>query len=125
MELYNLHRAREHLARGLVLVEGFFGAVHVSEAGFPNVVAAMGSELSPWQAELIADAPEVIVIFDGDKAGRAGGGAARDSPCRAHPLFRLVQLPNDTSPDDLGPRALRWLINGVQQLELVEVAFKQ
>jgi DNA primase len=122
VELYNLHRARDHLSRGLILVEGFFGAIHVSEAGFPNVVAAMGSELSPWQAELIADAPEVIVLFDGDEAGRVGGRTARDMLAE-HTTARLVHLPVDKSPDDIGPRALRWLINGMQQLELTEIAF--
>jgi DNA primase len=124
VELYNLHRAREHITgRGLILVEGFFGAVHVSEAGFPNVVAAMGSELSRWQAELIADAPEVIVLFDGDEAGIAGGQAARELLAE-HTTVRLVSLPEDKSPDDMGPRALRWLINGMQQLDLTQVSFE-
>jgi hypothetical protein len=110
VELYNLHRAREHLVRGLILVEGFFAAVHVSEAGFPNVVAAMGSELSRWQAELIADAPEVIILFDGDDAGRAGSHAARNLLAE-HTTVRVITLPEDKSPDDLGPRVLRWLVN--------------
>jgi DNA primase len=124
VELYNLHRAREHMTgRGIILVEGFFGAIHVSEAGFPNVVAAMGSELSPWQAELIADAPEVIVIFDGDEAGRTGGRAARELLAE-HTTVRLVTLPEDKSPDDVSPRALRWLINGMQQLDLTQVSFE-
>jgi DNA primase len=123
VELYNLHRAREYLVHGLILVEGFFAAVHVSEAGFPNVVAAMGSELSPWQAELIADAPEVIILFDGDDAGRAGSHAARDL-LADHTMVRVITLPQHKSPDDLGPRALRWLINGMQQLALTQISFE-
>jgi DNA primase len=123
VELYNLHRAREHLTRGLILVEGFFGAIHVSEAGFPNVVAAMGSELSPWQAELLAEAPEVLILFDGDEAGRSGGRAARELLDK-YTTVRLVALPKDKSPDDISPRALRWLINGMQQLELAQVSFE-
>jgi DNA primase len=65
--LYNLHRAKEHQAeKGLILVEGFFTVLKLYEAGFPNVVAAMGCELSDAQARLLHDAKEVILLLDGN-----------------------------------------------------------
>jgi len=44
--LFHLHRAKEHAGRGLIVVEGFFDCFKVHQAGFPNVVALMGSALS-------------------------------------------------------------------------------
>src|SRR5258705_2735626 len=44
--LFNLHRAKEHAARGLIVVEGFFDAMKVHQAAYPNVVALMGSTVS-------------------------------------------------------------------------------
>jgi DNA primase len=54
--VYNLHRAREHAkSAGLIVVEGFFDAMRLWQAGFPNVVALMGSALSEAQEALIVD----------------------------------------------------------------------
>ena len=73
--LYNLHRAAR-LAReeGLVVVEGYVDTFKVHQAGFPNVVALMGSVLSERQRELLVEAArpsgKITLWFDEDKAGR-------------------------------------------------------
>lgn len=121
--LFNLNRAKEHLAEGIVLVEGFFSALKLYEAGFHNVVAAMGSDLSPYQARLLADSAEVIVLFDGNEAGRIGTDAALERLAPLVPIVRLVKLADGLEPDDLPPKALRWLLNGLKALDLAEVAY--
>jgi DNA primase len=68
--LFNLHRAVEHADRGLIVVEGFFDCFKVHQAGFPNVVALMGSTLSePQEQLLLAHADRLTLFLDGDDAG--------------------------------------------------------
>ncbi|MFA4973006.1 MAG: toprim domain-containing protein [bacterium] len=122
--LYNLHRARENASEsGIILVEGFFSVLKLHEAGLPNTVAAMGCDLSEAQARLLADVKEVIIIFDGNEAGRNGAQAARKRLEELNVPVRLVHLPDDMEPDDLPPKGLRWLVNGMIGLDLAEVSF--
>ena len=54
----------------MVLVEGFFGCIHVWQAGFP-AVALLGSSLSEEQEFLICSYfTNALLLFDGDDAGR-------------------------------------------------------
>ena len=50
--LFNHHRARKaaHDSGAIVVVEGYIDAIAVSEAGFPNVVAPLGTALTPINA---------------------------------------------------------------------------
>lgn len=121
--LYNLHRARgPGLEKGLVLVEGFFSVLALHEAGFENVVASMGCELSAHQAMLLTAFPEVVILYDGDGPGTLGASAAREK-LAGKTIVRLITLPAGTKPDELSPRALKWLINGVQLLDLEHVTY--
>jgi DNA primase len=75
--VYNLHRAKEHVeGDGLIVVEGFFDAMRLWQAGFPNVVALMGSALSEAQEELLVNAVglggKIALMFDEDEAGWKG-----------------------------------------------------
>jgi DNA primase len=79
--VYNLHRAQEVAKKsGLIVVEGFFDAMRVWQAGFPNVVALMGSSMSEAQEELIVNAvgPHglVALMLDEDEAGWKGSEEA-------------------------------------------------
>ena len=122
--LYNLHRVQEQMKTdGVILVEGFFSVLALHQAGLTNVVAAMGSELSHHQAELLASASDVIVLFDGDPAGNAGADLARDRLAAQGTVVRVARLPEGTQPDALSPKALRWLLNGMRALDLAEVSF--
>ncbi|MFA5127787.1 MAG: toprim domain-containing protein [Patescibacteria group bacterium] len=122
--LYNLNRVKDAMpAEGIVLVEGFFTVLKLHEAGVQNAVAAMGSELSDAQAQLLIDTPGVIILFDGDNAGRLGAINARDKLTALGITVRVANLPENTEPDDLSPKALRWLVNGMKLLDIAEVGF--
>ena len=71
VELFNLHRAIGESGDGrVVVVEGFFDCMKVSQAGLP-CVALMGSSLSDAQEELLAGHfKNACLMFDGDEAGR-------------------------------------------------------
>lgn len=105
--LYNHHRARKaaHERGQVIAVEGYVDAISVSGAGFPQVVAPLGTALTPDQCALLWKmAPEPILCFDGDKAGRKAAFRAIDT---ALPLLgpgqtlRFALLPEGQDPDDL------------------------
>ena len=122
--VYNLHRAAQTgKERGLVIVEGFFAVLGLHQAGIENVVALMGCELGEHQLALLAAFPETVLLFDGDEAGRTGSTSAREK-LAGKTLVRTIHLPTGMKPDELGPRALKWLVNGIQLLDLEEIDYR-
>ncbi|HXZ15519.1 MAG TPA: DNA primase [Roseiarcus sp.] len=124
--LFNHHRARKaaHDSREIVVVEGYIDAIAMSDAGFPNVVAPLGTALTPDQCALIwAMADEPILCFDGDNAGRKAAFRAIET---ALPLIasgkslRFVLLPEGQDPDDLiranGAPAMAEALKGARPL---------
>jgi DNA primase len=105
--LYNHHNARKaaHDRGAVIAVEGYVDVIAMSAAGFPHVVAPMGTALTPDQCDLMwRMAEEPILCFDGDKAGRKAADRAVDT---ALPLIgpgrslRFAFLPEGQDPDDL------------------------
>jgi len=114
--LFNHHRARQpaHESGRIVVVEGYVDAIAMSEAGFPNVVAPLGTALTADQCALLWGlAEEPILCFDGDNAGRKAAFRAVET---ALPLIGagkslcFALLPEGQDPDDLlrasGPLAI-------------------
>lgn len=121
--LFNLHRAKlSGEVEGLILVEGFFAVMALHELGMTNVVASMGSDLSDCQAELLRGSPEVIVLYDGDEAGRAGALRVEEK-LKGKTKLRLIKLPEGKKPDTVSPRAIRWVVNGARALDLDRIDF--
>ena len=116
LELFNLNRAKKEDARlPLVVVEGFFGCMHVWQAGHRRVVSLMGSMLSDAQEQLIVRTAgpggRVILLFDEDEAGRKG---SREAQGRLETLLevRNVSLGQEGSqPDGLSSERLIELLN--------------
>ena len=106
--LFNLHRAVMH-GKTVIVVEGFFDCFKVHQAGLPCVVALMGSSLSRYQEMLLQrHFPEVVLLLDGDKAGRiAGLGIA--SRLVSTLSTRIVEVPEGSQPDQLGADQIRCL----------------
>ena len=71
--LFNLPRVLKTGVRTVIVVEGFFDALAVHQAGYPGVVALMGSTLSRPQANLLTTHfDQMVLMLDGDEAGRQG-----------------------------------------------------
>ena len=124
--LFNHHRARKsaHDKGEVVAVEGYVDVLQMSEAGFPQTVAPLGTALTAEQCELLwRMAPEPILCFDGDNAGRKAAFRAIDV---ALPLIgpgkslRIALLPDGQDPDDLvrssGPAAVEETLKGAKPL---------
>jgi len=72
--LYGYHLAKEQIYRKkrLVVVEGYMDVIMLHQAGFTTAVATLGTALTPDHLPLLRKGePEVIVAYDGDKAGMA------------------------------------------------------
>ena len=130
-QLFNHHRARAaaHDKGTVIVVEGYVDAIMVSQAGFPHVVAPLGTALTQDQCQLLwRMTPEPILCFDGDKAGRKAASRAIDlvmpmlAPERS---LRFAFLPEGRDPDELirteGNEAFAACLTAAKPL--VEVAF--
>ncbi|XXX71858.1 DNA primase [Sorangium sp. So ce134] len=121
--LFGLYQARQAVRqRGeAILVEGNFDVVALHARGIGHAIAPLGTAFTPGQAKLIKRfAPAVILLFDGDAAGKKATRAAR-SPCREAGLSaRVAVLPAGVDPDDLarrhGPEAVARLLKGARGL---------
>jgi DNA primase len=124
--LYNFKRAREaaHKGEPLIVAEGYMDVIALAEAGFAGAVAPLGTALTEDQLALLWKvAPEPILCFDGDEAGRR---AAKRASLLALPhlepgqSLRFVFLPNGEDPDSFikgqGAEPMRALLGKAQGL---------
>ena len=127
----DLARAAIRKERAAVIVEGYFDAIALHQAGFDNAVASMGTALTEEQYHVLAAMriDRSIVAFDGDAAGqlsaerrgtdivqavqRAKRRARSGEVGRAAVSVEVTVLPTDTDPDVLArrdPERLRTLL---------------
>jgi len=127
--LYNLAQA-SNVSRdqGTVIVtEGYMDVIALSQAGFENAVAPLGTALTEEQiSELWKVVREPVVCFDGDNAGvRAQGRAAERALALLKPGYalRFATLPSGEDPDSLiaakGPEAIREVMARAEPLSEV------
>ena len=111
LELFNLHRVRGEVS--VVLVEGFFDCMKVTQAGFP-CVALMGLTMSVAQETLLAETfAEIVVLLDGDEAGRGAALGIADRLQRRVYHVQLVELPDGQQPDQLSGDELHQVLHSI------------
>ena len=105
--LFNHHNARKaaHDTGQVIVVEGYVDVIAMTLAGFPQVVAPLGTALTEDQLGLLwRMADEPVICLDGDKAGRKAASRAIDL---AMPMLEpgkslaFALLPEGQDPDDL------------------------
>ena len=121
--LFGLDRAKDY-ARDrdfLILVEGYFDVIRLQSVGFGNTLAPLGTSLTFHHARVISKlAKRVVLLFDGDAAGRRAviEGAKRllKFPLEVYAVF----LPAGEDPDSFvlknGIKALRELLSSARPL---------
>ena len=88
----------------LILVEGEIDAMYLYQLGFPAVATMGTSALTVPQVDLIVDhATKVLLLFDGDDAGRKAAKSAMDKLEKYVPVH-AAELPEGQDPNDLNPR---------------------
>jgi DNA primase len=105
--LYGLPLARTAIRerRTVIVVEGYLDVIALAQAGFPQVVAPLGTAISEAQlAQLWQVADEPILCLDGDEAGLQAGHRLIE---RALPILgagrslRFAILPPGQDPDSV------------------------
>ena len=113
--LFGLDQARASLekTRRALVVEGYFDVMVLFEAGIESVVAPLGTALTDAHLiHLSRLVDEVVVVFDGDKAGQNAVVRLADRlVLDARIPVKAVQTPEGKDPDEWvrqsGPDAIR------------------
>lgn len=107
--VYNLHRATGQSNR-VIVVEGFWAVFWLTQCGFPNVVALMGSSATERQLDLIVERFKgVQLLLDGDDAGRAAAAKIASDLVR-RVWVRVLECPDKLQPDRLPAHELKRLL---------------
>jgi len=115
---YGFPDALESIRRAgrVVVCEGYFDRIAFTRAGLGEALATCGTALSAEHGEqLRRRTREVVLVFDGDRAGQAATEKAL-SVLLPHGLrVRAALIPGGRDPDDYlkqeGPEALRQLVD--------------
>ena len=84
--LFSMNFAKKSQSKRLILAEGYMDVIAVHQAGFENVVASLGTALTPDQCRLMRQyADEVVISYDSDAAGQ-------NATVKAINLLRAVGL---------------------------------
>lgn len=102
--LYAMDLAREPIRRSgrAILVEGYFDAIGLHQAGIGQAVALCSTALTSKQLDLLTKhgAKELVMLLDGDAAGQKAIERLA-APLLAHGLpTRVAVLPDAADPDE-------------------------
>jgi len=103
--LYNAHRALPLRSTGIVVVECPWAVMRLTQAGCPAAVALLGTSLSDLQARWLSAAPSILLLLDGDPAGRSAQRLIRRR-LADHTATAAHYLPDGLEPEDLPDRRL-------------------
>lgn len=101
--LYNYHRAKNETVKTktIIIMEGFMDVIRAYTIGVKNVVASMGTAITKEQALLLKRlAPNIILLFDGDKAGEKATNACIEELQKIGVTPKVVRLEDNLDPDE-------------------------
>jgi DNA primase len=114
--LYLIDKAKGPIRKSgqAVIVEGYTDALMAHQAGFDNVVASLGTALTPGQVALLTRyASRIVLAYDVDAAGEKAGGTGmtalvgligelqRDTSGVKLEDVRVARLPDGNDPDEV------------------------
>jgi DNA primase len=115
--LFSLNFAKNAETKRLILCEGYMDVIAVNQAGFENVVATLGTAITPDQARLIRHyADEVIIAYDSDGAGQKATQKAINHFADVGLRTRIIHMEGAKDPDEyikkFGANRFRILLDG-------------
>lgn len=123
VHLYGLHLASRAIreARMALVVEGYFDAISLVSAGFPQTVASLGTALTRDQVVLLHRyAEKAVLLFDPDPAGIQAAWRGLELLVAEDMGVAVVILPKGKDPDTFvredGREALLTRVEGAQDL---------
>ncbi|MBQ8567778.1 MAG: DNA primase [Oscillospiraceae bacterium] len=99
--LFSLNFAKNSDEKRLILAEGYMDVISINQAGFENVVATLGTALTPEQARLMSQyAEEVIISYDSDGAGQNATHKAINLLSEAGVRTKIIRMEGAKDPDE-------------------------
>lgn len=101
--LYNYHNAKELLKKNdiVIVMEGFMDVIRANTVGITNCVATMGTALTKQNANLLKKmANNIILCFDGDKAGEEATTSAINVFKELDVVPKIIRLEENLDPDE-------------------------
>jgi DNA primase len=101
--LFGLNLTRDEIRRSgfAILVEGFLDLIVPYQFGVRNVVASLGTALTPDQVKLLSRfARKVVVNYDGDRAGINAAKKAIEILLAEDLEVKVLVLPDNADPDE-------------------------
>ena len=101
--LYGLNWSRDEIRRKkfAILVEGYLDLIVPFQAGVRNVVASLGTALTPEQVKLLGRfARRVVINYDGDRAGIKAAKRATEVFLSEDFDVKVLVLPGGADPDE-------------------------
>ncbi len=129
-QLYGLHQAKRAGARRIVVVEGYTDVLACHGAGLTGAVAALGTSITADHGQALARwaSDGVVLLLDGDKAGRAAAERAYAELAPVGLDLRIGLLPEGVDPADLArtqPEQLRGIVDSADDALRVWLGLKR
>ena len=102
--LFGLHQARDGLRKAgyALVVEGNFDVISLHQAGFTQALAPLGTSFTDEQAQTLRRlSGDVVLLYDGDNAGRKATLKTMKTLLAAGLSVRIALLPAGDDPDSL------------------------
>lgn len=115
--LFSMNFAKNAETKRIILCEGYMDVIAVNQAGFENVVATLGTAITPNQARLISHyAEEVVIAYDSDNAGQKASQKAINHFSDVGIRTRIIRMEGAKDPDEyikkFGVDRFRMLLDG-------------
>lgn len=99
--LFSMNFAKNAETKRLILCEGYMDVIAVNQAGFENVVATLGTAITPDQARLISHyAEEVVIAYDSDGAGQKATQKAINHFASVGVRTKIIHMEGAKDPDE-------------------------
>ncbi len=99
--LFSMQFAKNASSTTMILAEGYMDVIAIHQAGFENVVATLGTAITPDQARLISQyAKEVVIAYDSDGAGQAATQKALNHFSAVGLPARILRIEGAKDPDE-------------------------
>jgi len=99
--LFSMNFAKNAETKRIILCEGYMDVIAVNQAGFENVVATLGTAITPDQARLISHyAEEVVIAYDSDGAGQKATQKAINHFTDVGVRTKIIKMEGAKDPDE-------------------------
>ncbi len=99
--LFSMNFAKNAETKRIILAEGYMDVIAINQAGMENVVATLGTAITPEQARLISHyADEVIIAYDSDGAGQKATQKAINHFADVGVRTKIIRMEGAKDPDE-------------------------